>query len=115
MRSAVKFSPRLPSQITPLRPVLRFKKLHEHVQQTQRSDHYNLFALPAKFRFVEISPMRIFALAKLFSLRRNFAGANFVAKFRRIFARTKNEKHRISFAFLLHSTLVCTMRDDVRV
>ena len=29
----------------------------------------------------------------------------FVAKFRRIFARTKNENHRISFAFLLYSTV----------
>ena len=29
----------------------------------------------------------------------------FVAKFRRIFPRTKSEKHRISFAFLLHNTI----------
>ena len=83
-----------------------------------------IFAM-AKFRWCE------------FSLWRNFAGANFrypeislqfmrnfvkitakfrltqrkfVAKFRRIFARTKNEKRRISFAFLLHSTVFCYRR-----
>ena len=43
--------------------------------------HYNPLPFPAKFRFVEILPMRIFALAKFrgceFSLWRNFAGANF--------------------------------------
>ena len=42
---------------------------------------YNPLPFPAKFRFVEISPMLIFALAKFrgceFSLWRNFAGANF--------------------------------------
>ena len=43
--------------------------------------HYNPLPFPAKFRFVEISPMRIFALAKFrgceFLLWRNFAGENF--------------------------------------
>ena len=34
---------------------------------------------------------------------RKFASA--LTKFRRIFGRTKNEKYRISFAFLLHSTV----------
>ena len=90
--------------------------------------HYNPRPFPAKFGFVEISPMRIFVMAKFqlneISLQwmRNFAKITakfrltqrnsrvlrrkFVAKFRRIFARTKNEKHRISFAFLLHSTVV---------
>ena len=97
---------------------LRFKQLYVHVQQTQRSDHYNPFPLQAKFRQCRCK----------FSLWRNFSGCeisagwqrnfvwlnensralwrNFVLKFRRIFARTKNEKHRISFAFLLRSSVV---------
>ena len=68
---------------------LRVKQLHVHVQQTQRSNHHNPFPLQAKFRFVEISPRRIFALAKFreceFSLWRNFRKRNFAsvdAKFR---------------------------------
>ena len=56
------------------------------------------FALAcANFRYGEIS----------LQWMRNFA--KMTAKFRRIFARTKNwknQKHRISFAFLLHSTVV---------
>ena len=60
---------------------LRFKQLYVHVQQTQRSDHYNPFPLQAKFRFVEISPMQvqIFALTK-FQWMRNFG--RMTAKFR---------------------------------
>ena len=78
---------------------------------------------------MEILQLRIFAIAKFrsceCSLRRNFASVDakfgqddseisfdltricerFATKFRRIFARTKNEKHRISFAFLLHGTV----------
>ena len=90
--------------------------------------HYNPLPLQPKFRFVDILPIRIFALAKFrgceFFLRRKFGKMkfrfsgceisprwqrnfvwlnensralwrNFVAKFRRIFARAKNEKHRI--------------------
>ena len=68
----------------------------------------------ANFRFVEISQLRIFAPTKFrqneISLQwmRNFAKMTakfrltrrkFVAKFRRIFARTKNEKHRIRLHF----------------
>ena len=90
--------------------------------------HYNPLPLQPKFRFVDILPIRLFALAKFrgceFFLRRKFGKMkfrfsgceisprwqrnfvwlnensralwrNFVAKFRRIFARAKNEKHRI--------------------
>lgn len=43
--------------------------------------HYNPLPFPAKFRFVEISPMRIFALAKFrgceFFLRRKFGKMKF--------------------------------------
>ena len=75
---------------------------------------------PANFRYCEISQLRIFAPTKFqqneISLQwiRNFVWLdenslalwrNFVAKFRRIFPRTTNEKHRISFALLLHSTV----------
>ena len=42
--------------------------------------------------------------AKFRLTQRKFASA--LAKFRRIFARTKNAKHRTSFAFLLHSSVV---------
>ena len=68
-----------------------------------------------KFLQSEFSPCRSFAIANFrygeiseneISLQwmRNFA--KMAAKFRRIFARTKNQKHRISFPFLLHSTVV---------
>ena len=113
---------------------LRFKQLH--VPCTQRSDLYKPFPLQAKFRPGEISRVRILAMAKFrwckFSLRRNFGKtkvtfasvdtkfqqddseisldstkiASSLTKFCRIFARTKNAKHRASFAFLLHSTVV---------
>ena len=78
----------------------------------------------ANFRPGEISRVRIFAPTKFRQneisprWQRNFVwlkessralGRNYVAKFRRVFARTKNEKHRISFAFLLHSTVCATL------
>ena len=74
----------------------------------------------ANFCYCEISQLRIFAPTKFGQneisprWQRKFVWLdensqalcrNFVAKFRRIFARTKNEKHRISFASLLHSTV----------
>ena len=82
-----------------------------------------IFAV-AKFRECEFSLLRNFALANFRSdeislqwirnfakmtakfrlTRRKFASA--LTKFRPIFARTKNEKHRISLAFLLHSTVL---------
>ena len=108
---------------------LRFKQLH--VPCTQRSDLYKPFPLQAKFRECEFSLWRNFAGAnfrsdeisakrKLRSLqwKRNFKKmtakfrltqrkfASSLTKFCRIFARTKNAKHRASFAFLLHSTVV---------
>ena len=62
----------------------------------------------ANFRSDEISLqwMRNFAkmTGKFLLAQREFASA--LTKFRRTFARTKNEKHRILFAFLLHSTVV---------
>ena len=51
----------------------------------------NFVAVDAKFR-LDDSEMS-FDLTKI------------VAKFHQIFARIKNEKHQISFAFLLHSTV----------
>ena len=78
-----------------------------------------------KFRQSEFSPWRSFASANFQKTKFRFSGCeisprwqrnfvwlnentpalwrNFVAKFRRIFVRTKNEKHRISFAFLFCS------------
>ena len=112
---------------------LRLKQSHVQVQQTQRSEQRvfitTLLPLPAKFRFVEILPMRILTLAKFrrheFSLQWMWNFAKITAKFRltqrkfvstltkfraEVFARTKNEKHRISFAFLLHSTVCSAVR-----
>ena len=64
----------------------------------------------ANFRYGEISENEISLQWKwnLVWLNENTPALwrNFVAKFRRIFVRTKNEKYRISFAFLLHSTVV---------
>ena len=114
---------------------LRFKQLYMyHVHNdpifTNRFHCKRNFAL-WKFRECELSLWRNFAVAnfrsdeisakrKLRSLQwmrnfnkmtakfrltqRKFASA--LTKFRRIFARTKNAKHRTSFAFLLHSTVV---------
>ena len=55
----------------------------------------------ANFRSCELSPR--WQRISFDSTTSRALWRNFVAKFRWIFARTKNEGHRISFAFLLHS------------
>ena len=107
---------------------LRFKQLHQY-KYSKRNNlnkgfHYNPLSFPSKFRFVEISPMRILALAKFrqnkISLQwmRNFTEirakfrltqrkfASALTKLCRIFARTKNEKHRISTVCISFSTIL---------